>query len=79
MFLLKQKRMIISYALFMTAILLLALSRGRILARMRYLQGTVKDTLKGTVKGTVKETVPNMIDLYDKEDMPCRTERHLKV
>lgn len=75
MFLLKQKRMIISYALFIAVILLWAVSRGRILARMRYLQGTVKDTLKGTVK----ETVPNMIDFYDEEDMFCRTERHLKV
>lgn len=67
MFLLKQKRMIISYALFIAVILLWAVSRGRILARMRYLQGTVK------------ETVPNMIDFYDEEDMFCRTERHLKV
>lgn len=71
MFLLKQKRMIISYALFIAVILLWAVSRGRILARIRYLQGTVK--------GTVKETVPNMIDFYDEEDMFCRTERHLKV
>lgn len=67
MFLLKQKRMIISYALFIAVILLWTVSRGRNLARMRYLQGTVK------------ETVPNMIDFYDEEDMFCRTERHLKV